>query len=112
MSLFENREQAFENLFAHEEDMRFRACARRNRKLAAWAAARMSLPEDEAAAYESFIVGLGAYFADDGVRERILHDLDRAGVGISDHRLRRMMDELLAQETAHDGPRKPVRVAH
>lgn len=112
MSLFENREQAFENLFAHEEDMRFRARARRNRKLAAWAAARMALPEDEAAAYESFIVGLGAYFADDGVRERILHDLERAGVGVSDHRLRRMMDELLAQASAEDAPRRPARVAH
>ncbi|MFN3892946.1 MAG: ATPase inhibitor subunit zeta [Beijerinckiaceae bacterium] len=112
MSLFENRERAFENLFVHEEDLRFRAAARRNRKLAAWAAARMSLPEHEASSYQSFIVRLGAFFGDDGVRERILHDLGKAGAGVSDHRIRRLMDELIAAEIAREAPPRPVRPGH
>lgn len=100
MTLFEDREQAFERLFAHEEDLRFRACAKRDRKLALWAAARMSLPGDEAEAYEIFIVRLGAWYGADGVRERILYDLQKAGVPVSDHRVRRMMDEWFAQALA------------
>lgn len=109
MSLFEDREQAFENMFAHEENLHFRARARRNRRLALWAAARLSLLEDEADSYEMFIVRLGVYFGDDGVRERILHDLNKAGVPVSEHRVRRMMDEWLAEASAQQvEPRRPA----
>ena len=43
MFLFETRERAFEAKFVQDKDLRFRACARRNHKLAAWAAERMAL---------------------------------------------------------------------
>ena len=95
MSLFEQREQAFERLFVNNEEARFRAQARRNRKLAEWASDRMNAPPEDREAYVSFIVRLGAWFGEDGVRERILHDLQRAGNPVSQHRLSRMMDELL-----------------
>lgn len=112
MTLFEDREQAFERLFAHEEELRFRACAKRNRKLALWAAARMSLPGEEAEAYETFIVRLGAWFGEDGVRQRLLYDLEKAGAPVSEHRIRRMMDELFAQALAtQTEPRGPVSTA-
>lgn len=107
MSLFEDREQAFENLFVHEEDMRFRAAARRNRKLASWAGDRMGDSPRDAEAYASFIVRLGAFFGDDGVRARILHDLGAAGVPVSEHRIRRMMDEWLADELAQTSRSEP-----
>ncbi len=100
MSLFETRERAFEARFAHDEDLRFRACARRNRKLAAWAAERRALCADEMVAYELFIIQLGAFYGDQGVRERLLHDLEKAGKPISEHRIRRMMDDGLAAEMA------------
>lgn len=96
MTLFEQREQAFERLFVNQEEMRFRAQARRNRKLAEWATERMDAPPEDREAYVSFIVRLGAWFGEEGVRERILHDLQRAGNPVSQHRLSRMMDELLA----------------
>ncbi|MDP2354695.1 MAG: ATPase inhibitor subunit zeta [Beijerinckiaceae bacterium] len=98
MSLFESRTRAFEAKFVHDEDVRFRARARRNRKLAAWAAERMSLSGDERAAYELFIIQLGVFYGDQGVRERLLHDLEKAGKPISAHRIRRMMDEELGEE--------------
>lgn len=83
MSLFEQREQAFERLFVNNEEARFRAQARRNRKLAEWASDRMNAPPEDREAYVSFIVRLGAWFGEDGVRERILHDLQRAGNPVS-----------------------------
>lgn len=100
MSLFESRERAFEAKFVQDEDLLFRACARRNRKLAGWAGERMDLDADELAGYELFVIQLGAFFGDKGVRERLLHDLDKAGKSISEHRIRRMMDEGLAAEIA------------
>ncbi|MBX9760593.1 MAG: DUF1476 domain-containing protein [Beijerinckiaceae bacterium] len=98
MSLFEDRERAFENLFAHEEDMRFRAAARRNRRLALWASRRMGRSSADTDAYADFLVRLGAYFGDAGVCERLLHDLDAAGSPASQHRIARLMDEWLAEE--------------
>ncbi len=100
MSLFEERERAFERLFVHEEETRFRAAARRDRRLAQWASRRMDHGMADADSYANFIVRLGAYFGDAGVCERILHDLDAAGVAVSEHRLRRLMDEWLAEEMA------------
>jgi hypothetical protein len=114
MSLFADREQAFERLFANEEDLRFRAVARRNHRLALWAARRMDHSVADAQAYAGFIVRLGAYFADEGVRERILHDLEAAGAPVSHHRVRRLMDEWLAEEMANATrpERQPLSGAH
>lgn len=113
MSLFESRERAFEVRFVQDEDLRFRACVRRNRKLAGWAGERMDLDADEIAGYELFIIQLGAFYGDRGVRERLLHDLDKAEKPISEHRIRRMMDEGLAAETALPlGSRNAFRAPH
>ena len=51
MTLFDERERAFENLFAHEEELRFRALARRNNLLARWAAEQLDLRRSERHAY-------------------------------------------------------------
>jgi hypothetical protein len=47
MTLFDERERAFENLFAHEEGLRFRALARRNHLFARWAAEQIGLCSSE-----------------------------------------------------------------
>ena len=114
MTLFEDREQAFERLFVHREELRFRASARRNRRLAEWAAQRMKTPAEDVRAYAEFIVRLGAYFGDDGVRTRILHDLEKAGSPVSEHRIRRIMSEWLSQclpEAAHTASASPLAAA-
>jgi len=51
MTLFDERERAFENLFAHEEEMRFRALARRNQLFARWAADQLRLGPTKSHAY-------------------------------------------------------------
>jgi hypothetical protein len=48
MSNFNDRERAFESKFAHDEDMKFRVIARRNRLLGEWAARLMGLSDAEA----------------------------------------------------------------
>jgi hypothetical protein len=56
MSTFDDRESAFENKFAHDEEMKFRAEARRNKLLGLWAAGKMGLSGDEAEAYAKEVV--------------------------------------------------------
>ena len=51
MTTFDRREESFENKYAHDEELRFRAIARRNRRLGAWAAEKLGKPAAEAEAY-------------------------------------------------------------
>ena len=56
MTIFDERERAFENLFAHEEELRFRALARRNQLFAGWAADQLRLGRTEYHAYVRFFI--------------------------------------------------------
>lgn len=56
MTTFDNREKAFENKFAHDAEMQFKADARRNKLLGLWAAGLMGKSGDEAAAYAAEVV--------------------------------------------------------
>lgn len=56
MTTFDDRENAFENKFAHDAEMQFRAEARRNKLTGLWAAGLMGLSADEAAAYAITVV--------------------------------------------------------
>lgn len=56
MSTFNDREKAFENKFAHDAEMQFRAEARRNKLLGLWAADLMGKTGAEADAYAAEVV--------------------------------------------------------
>lgn len=56
MSTFDDRENAFENKFAHDAEMQFKADARRNKLLGLWAAELMGKSADDAAAYATEVV--------------------------------------------------------
>ncbi|MEM9550516.1 MAG: DUF1476 domain-containing protein [Pseudomonadota bacterium] len=56
MTTFDDRETAFEAKFAHDEEMQFKAEARRNKLLGLWAADLMGLSGDEADAYAKTVV--------------------------------------------------------
>lgn len=56
MTTFDDRANAFENKFAHDSEMQFRAEARRNKLLGLWAAGLMGKSGDEAAAYAMDVV--------------------------------------------------------
>lgn len=98
MTTFDNRKDAFENKFAHDEELRFKAMARRNKLLGLWAADLMGKSGADADAYAKTVVLADFEEAgDDDVYRKVKGDLDAAGVAQSEHQVRRAMDELLAK---------------
>lgn len=96
MTAFDKRKDAFENKFAHDENLRFRAAARRNRLLGLWAAELLGKSGADADAYAKEVVTADFEKAgDDDVFAKIRGDFDGAGVAQSDHQIRRTMDELM-----------------
>jgi hypothetical protein len=97
MSGMDDRSEAYENKFAHDEELRFKAEARRNKLLGLWAAEHLGKKGDEAEAYAKEVVLSDFQEAgDNDVFRKIRTDFDAAGVNQSDHQIRRTMDELLA----------------
>ena len=81
MTQFDDRERAFETKFAHDEEMKFRIIARRNRLLGEWAARQMGLSEAESASYAKDVVRADFEEAGDSdVIRKVLGDLTAAGV--------------------------------
>jgi hypothetical protein len=98
MSTFDKREEGFERKFAHDEEVRFKARARRNKMLGLWAAQLLGLTGDAAEAYAKEIVIVDFEEpGDDDVFARIRKDFDAKGVAQSDHQIRRTIDELMAK---------------
>ena len=101
MTTFDKREEGFEKQFAHDEELRFKANARRNKMLGAWAANQLGLGGADADAYSKEVVMADFEEAgDNDVFRKIRKDFDAKGVSESDHQIRRTMDELLAQAVA------------
>jgi hypothetical protein len=94
MTTFDDRERAFENMYARDQEMQFKITARRNRLLGAWAAELMGLTEVEADAYAKDVVRADFEEAgDEDVIRKLLGDLTSAGVDVDDARIRAMLDE-------------------
>jgi hypothetical protein len=97
MSTFDKREEGFEKKFAHDEELRFKATARRNKLLGLWAAEKLGKTGADADAYAKDVVMSDFEEAgDDDVMRKVKADLDAAGVAQSEHQIRRTMDELMA----------------
>lgn len=96
MSSFDKRKDGFESKFAHDEELRFKATARRNKLLGLWAAEKLGLSGDAADDYAKSVVK--ADFeepGDEDVFRKVRKDFDDKGVDQSDHQIRRTMDELM-----------------
>jgi hypothetical protein len=101
MESFERRKDGFERKFAHDEELKFKAMARRNRMLGHWAAEKLGLSGAEADAYAKAVVMADFEEAGDhDVLRKIRKDFDAKGVAQSDHQIGRMMTELLAKAVA------------
>jgi hypothetical protein len=115
MTTFDEREHAFEAKLAHDEELKFRATARRDKWLGLWAAGKLGKAGAAADDYASRLVATEIEIGSAGqILKTIRADFDRAGVDIPDHEIRRKMDELLvaaveeimkvaAWENAHRG---------
>lgn len=98
MTTFDKREEGFEKKFAIDQELQFRANARRNRLLGLWAAEKLGLSGAEADAYAKSVVMADFEEAgDDDVFRKIRKDFDAKGVTDSDHQIRRTMDQLMAK---------------
>jgi hypothetical protein len=98
MTTFDKREEAFEQKFAHDEELRFKATARRNKMLGLWAAEKLGLTGAEADSYALSVVMADLEEpGENDVMRKIRKDFDAKGVAQSDHQISRTMTELMAK---------------
>jgi len=96
MTTFDKREDGFENKYAHDAELQFKAEARRNKLLGLWAAGLLGKTGAAADAYAKEVVAADFEKAGDSdVFAKIRRDFDAAGVQQSDHQIRRQMDGLM-----------------
>ncbi len=96
MSRFDDREKSFEAKFAHDEQLQFKAMARRNKLLGLWAAEQMGLSGDAADAYAKEVVKADfEEVGEEDVYRKVKGDLDAKGANVSEHQVRREMEDLL-----------------
>lgn len=95
--LFDERRKGFESKWAHDEELRFKVTARRNKLLGQWAAQELGFKGQEMEAYAKAIVqtDLGEPGHHDVLR-KIKADFDAKNVAVSDHMIRKKMEDLLA----------------
>jgi hypothetical protein len=99
MTEFDSREEAFEKRFAVDEELAFKALARRNKLLGLWLAQTLGIAD--AKAYADALVAAEVGRADPGgLFATIRARLSEAGVEMSDNRLQRKIDETAAQARA------------
>ena len=97
MPQFDDREKSFEAKFAHDAELQFRVFARRNKLIGRWAALKMGLDSASADAYALDVVKAAAASADDEtVYAKLKADLDAKAIELSEHQLRREMEDQLA----------------
>jgi hypothetical protein len=101
MTTFDKREETFEQKFAHDEEIAFKAKARGNKLIGLWAAEKLGLGVAAAEAYAGEVVtaDLDAP-GGDAVPSKLRKDFDAKGVVQSDHQIRRTMEELMAKALA------------
>jgi len=100
MSAFDEREDSFEKKFMHEEELHFRAEARRNKLIGLWAGKKLGKNDADALAYaEELVATETSANASELIVLRLLKDFTAAGVDQSEHQIRRTMDEMLATAT-------------
>ena len=98
MTTFDDREKAFERMFALDQDLKFRAESRRNRLLAEWAGAKLGIMGDLLQDYVRSVVKADLEEkGDDDVFRKLHNDFAAAGVKVTDVEIRAAMGELLAK---------------
>jgi len=95
---FDKREEGFEKQFAHDEELRFKAMARRNKMLGLWAAGILGKSGADAEAYAKDVVLADFESGDKDVAHKIIKDLEPKG--ITEQQIRLQMTELLTQAVA------------
>ena len=100
MTTFDKREEGFEKKFALDEELKFKAEARRNKLLGLWAAEKLGLSGDAASAYAKEVVAADFEEAGNGAVRKVTADLAAKGVAVTEASFAPKMDELMAQAIA------------
>ena len=96
MATFDNRRRAAEKKFEHDEELRFKASARRNKLLGLWAAEKLGLDGAEADSYaKEVVIADFERPGDEDVLEKVLEDFQNKGVDLDGHKIRVEMDRLM-----------------
>jgi hypothetical protein len=98
MTTFDEREQAFERKFAHDEELRFKATVRRNKLFGLWAAGKLGLAGEEAETYAKSVIK--ADFSEPGDEDmlrKVRADFKDKSVDVSEHQIQRTLMEKMAE---------------
>ncbi len=102
MTTFDDRQKAFENMYARDQELQFKVTARRNRLLGQWAAEKMGLTSEEADAYAKEVVRADFEEAgDEDVIRKVMGDLASAGVEMDDATLRQTLEHKMVEARRH-----------
>ncbi len=96
MTTFDRREETFERKFVLDEELKFKAEARRNKLLGLWVADQLGLSVDAAEAYARDVVTSDFEAGGDGVLRKVTGDLGAGGITFNEAELRTKMAELMA----------------
>ncbi len=98
MTTFDERENAFEKEFIHDQDLQFKVHARRNKLVGLWAAEKMGLSGKAAEDFaKTVVIADLEEEGDDDVFRKLRAELDKAAEAISDEEIRSKMDECLIE---------------
>ena len=98
MTTFSDREKAFEDKYKHDQELQFKVEVRRNKLLGIWVAEMIGLEGADAEAYAKEVVASDFEEpGDDDVVRKVMGDLEAKGQEMTEHRLRKKMDELLLE---------------
>jgi len=101
MTTFDKREEGFEKKFALDEELKFKAEARRNKLVGMWAAEKLGLTGAEAEAYAKEVVVADFEAPGDAdVLAKVSKDFQARNIGLSDAEIRSKMDELMGTAVA------------
>ncbi|MCH2548090.1 MAG: DUF1476 domain-containing protein [Alphaproteobacteria bacterium] len=96
MTTFDDRKDAFENKYAHDKETDFKIIARRNKLLGLWAAEQMHLESEKHDDYAKEVVAADFEApGDEDVLNKVLKDLEKAGISITANEVREEMNRLL-----------------
>jgi hypothetical protein len=102
MTMFDDRQKAFEGQYVHDQEMQFKIVARRNRLIGQWAAKKMGLTEAEADAYGRDVIRADFEEAgDDDVIRKLLGDLISAGVEVDEATIRQQLEHKTVEARRH-----------
>ena len=98
MAGMDDREKGFERKFAFDEELRFKATARRNKLFGLWVAEKLGKTGADAEAYaKSVVIADLAEAGDQDIIRKVGLDLDGAGITLSEGELKLRLIDLMAE---------------